>query len=239
MYLGFSKQPLDVSPFLEDGLFLDGYADRKGKAYKSLDVLFVRSLCLATEELTSFFICIDTLFIDEAFQQEIIRSLIEEHPKEKIAVYVCATHTHSAPRLCDSPLMFSKEPAPTAYRQHVLQMTLKVARESWQTKKSGIKAKVSQKVFDGVGANRLDKKVASETPLSVIHFYEDEALYAAMVVYNCHPTTLSAENEEISSDLAGQTLTALESLFGINRLIYFTGAAGDISTRFRRKDQSL
>jgi neutral ceramidase len=59
---------------------------------------------------------------------------------------------------------------------------------------------------------------------------------AAILSYACHPTILSANNLLYSGDLIGTLCVLLEEHWG--GVIGLTGAAGNISTRFTRRESS-
>lgn len=58
-----------------------------------------------------------------------------------------------------------------------------------------------------------------------------------LIIYNfpCHPTVLSAANTLVSRDFVG----AIEEELGADMAVFLNGAAGDISTRFTRRESSF
>ena len=98
--------------------------------------------------------------------------------------------------------------------------------------------------IEGVWTNRTDPQAPGDDRVRFLTATgEDGALVALLVLVPCHPTVLGAWNLDVSADLHGGTRRAIRSRLGAAgdgvTILTATGAAGDISTRFARRESSF
>jgi hypothetical protein len=89
-----------------------------------------------------------------------------------------------------------------------------------------------------VGGLRSAARPGRSVPVDVLAVRTSDRLLGAIVVLPVHPTVLDAENRLVSADLAGAVRTALGDRLDGAWVVVATGAAGDISTRPFRREQT-
>jgi hypothetical protein len=62
---------------------------------------------------------------------------------------------------------------------------------------------------------------------------------AVLMNYGCHPTVLDHRNLLISADFPGAARATLSKLFHETVFLFTNGAAGDVSTRYTRREQTF
>ena len=90
--------------------------------------------------------------------------------------------------------------------------------------------------IENVCSNRVDPSLPGDTDLDFI----GNPKIGALIVYPCHPTILGADNLLYSGDLYSFAAEKLKADMNEGFIpIFANGAAGDLSTRFNRKNQSV
>ncbi|WP_432403956.1 neutral/alkaline non-lysosomal ceramidase N-terminal domain-containing protein [Wukongibacter sp. M2B1] len=234
MRIGFSKH--NITPQVP--IYLAGYAERREPAQGINDPLYAKSIILEDDNGEKIaLIFLDILYVTKA-QVDIIRNRVEKLTGIKGShIIISSSHTHSGPLTYNNPL-FGK------YDSTYVDWLLKVIPGIvLQASKDTIECKLGwyqSEVYD-IGGNRRDKKIKSDTYVTVISFADlkNEPI-AVLFNYNCHPTILSHKNLMISADFPGSAVKTLERIYGKDVFFAFSnGACGDISTRFTRRSQAI
>lgn len=89
-----------------------------------------------------------------------------------------------------------------------------------------------------IGKSRISGYESHNELLTRIDIHSNDALKARIIIYNCHPTVLSADVPYFSAEFPGYVMAKEEALHPDTFVTYINGACGDISTRFTRKDQT-
>jgi hypothetical protein len=103
--------------------------------------------------------------------------------------------------------------------------------------------RMSRGSVKGLATNRHDPAALCDDGLFLVEFLRADG--KKILIYNlcCHPTVLNAHNRLISADFPGAVADLLESdgnNSGAYDMVFFVnGSAGDMSTRFTRKESSF
>jgi hypothetical protein len=131
-------------------------------------------------------------------------------------VWVSATHTHAGPEKLDH-----LPPVPSDVPMRDARIGVRRLR------------------LAGVGGQRSGPHPRRTVPVDVLSFdAPDGRLVGLLVVAPIHPTVLSADNLLVSADLTGSVRRELAARFDGVWVVVATGAAGDVSTRPHRREQT-
>jgi hypothetical protein len=131
-------------------------------------------------------------------------------------VWVSATHTHAGPETLEGVPAI---PAPP--RGEDVRITLRRLR------------------LAGVGGQRSGARPRRTVPVDLLSFEaRDGRLVGLLAVVPIHPTVLPADNLLASADLVGSIRRALAARLDGAWIVVATGAAGDVSTRPHRREQT-
>lgn len=241
---GVAKVDITPSPV---GTPLDGYAARKdgvGPSEGVHDRLHARALVLSDGREKIAIVAADLIGVDLELTKSIRESVEGEAGIVGKNVLIAASHTHSGPAF---GVLDEVIPIPDTYREDVedYRQTLerKITSAIWIANKNLRKAKVGAgkgKIFT-IGANRNDPTGSVDPEVGVLRVDDEKGdLMGVLVNYACHPTVMGADNLLISADFTGYAMNLIEKKGGRGVVALFTnGAAGDISTRFTRHEQTF
>lgn len=236
MRIGFSK--VDITPSL--GTELGGYAGYRPCSGVH-DPLHCRAVVLEQEGVRYALVALELMCVDEALYLRIAREL---RPLGIIKgrLLACAIHTHAAPQGSipgEGPLdlvnnsCIENVDGFTGYMRSVVAAAGKACREAAE----------NLEPFQVRAAKGMRPRVGSERhtgaqpggDLTVLQCRTESG--RNLIIYNfpCHPTVLSAANLLASADFAGD----VETLLDADMAVFLNGAAGDISTRFTRRESSF
>jgi neutral ceramidase len=234
LYLGAAEKKL--SP--PKGLYMAGYADRELPSEGMHDELFVRAVFLANgdQDPGVFVVSCDLLDIPLEWRSRVRQRVRESCSLPGLHVVLVSTHTHAAPDV-QRP-----SPAEQYFAESVLKTIELACYEAYQVRSLCRGWAFGSVDVPSVGSVRRLGKPAS-LPLTVHTFYTDalpgESPRAAIVHFPCHPTILSAENRLYSAEYPGVVARQLREVLGDTVVCFLNGAAGDISTRFTRRNQTF
>lgn len=233
--LGFAKKI--ITPPL--GTELGGYAGYR-PCTGVHDPLYCKAVVLEQEGVRYALVVMDLLCVDEALYQQIVRA-VESIGIGRKRLLVSAIHTHAAPLGVipgEGPMAGIND---TQIRDHrfrdYMMQVVEAAAESCRKAAENLEAFTVRKAsgdIPPVGSERHTGTKAKGT----LHVMEVRtASGKQLIVYNfpCHPTVLSAANLEVSADFTA----GIERELGADMAVFLNGAAGDISTRFTRKESSF
>ncbi|MHA1507025.1 MAG: neutral/alkaline non-lysosomal ceramidase N-terminal domain-containing protein [Candidatus Asgardarchaeia archaeon] len=249
--MGFSKA--DITPPV--GMPLDGHPFRTKTSIGVNDPLFVRSYVFDDGEKEVALSVLDILSIDKEFFKEVSRIVYDTVGIRSENLFIAATHTHSGPigffpewkfvfkKYPDLELKVGEEYSEEddyviAFRKAVIWKTVGSIIEAHSNKKevlfgSGIG------IEHDVGKNRRNPNGPMDPQVGVLRFDDREGNFLSTIInFSCHPTVLGRKNLLISADYPAFTLRAVERTFG-GSATFTTGAAGDISTRYTRREHSI
>lgn len=236
MRIGFSKS--DITPPL--GTELGGYAGYRPCSGVH-DPLYCKAIVLEQDGVRYALVVMDLLCVDEALYLR-VSDAVAHLGIVKERLLVSAIHTHASPRGLipgEGPLArinssgTPKDPAFAGYMNDVIA----AAADACQ------KAADSLEPFAVRTAQGAQPEVGSERHtgaqpgghMTVVQCRTESG--KNLIIYNfpCHPTVMSAANLLVSADFAGGVEEALEA----DMAVFVNGAAGDVSTRFTRKESSF
>jgi hypothetical protein len=179
---------------------------------------------------------LDLLAVGPSLSRTVRAAAAERHGIDSDGVLLCATHTHSAPALRLGP---AADPAVygasvDAYETMVASRVSDALDAAMRGRREAVLS-IGHARAEGVTANRRRPGGATDERVAVVCARDrGGAPIAHLVSFGCHPTVLQADNDLASSDFPGATRAHVERYRG-GAVVYATGAAGDQSTRFRRR----
>lgn len=236
MKLGFAKR--NITPPL--GLELGGYAGYRPNSGVH-DRLYCKTILLEQNGVRYALIALDLMCVDTSLYEKIAEA-VSRLGISKERLIVSAIHSHAAPagvipgegelaRVNEA--IVPDNPAFAVYMQQVIAAAAEACAEAAKSLESFL-VRTACGPIPPIGSERHTGEPAEGTLTAVQTRTESGK---NLILYNlpCHPTVLSAANLLVSADFAGD----IESLLGADMAVFVNGAAGDISTRFTRKESSF
>lgn len=154
------------------------------------------------------------------------KKIMEEKLGEEIDLSLCATHTHYSVLINadDDYLRFAAESIAACYQNTECHAYTNLSCDR------------IIEPFQEVGRGRITG-VKADIYLETFCLYEGEKRIATFITYNSHPTTLNFFEDYFSSVGPGLLQKRLEEAHEGEFFSYYIGAAGDVSTRFVRRNQ--
>lgn len=230
------------------GTSLAGYAFKKEGSVGIHDELFVRAVVLEQGK-TRVALAVSDIIGFERFTVEKVRKMVEDTtgiPHQN--VIVAATHTHSGP----VGLFGFKEykgilsSVSGAYMgdkldRSLVEILVRKIVGAIQTASARMKeVRVGTLIgrVEEIGKNRRNPADISDPDVTTTLIEGAHGPLSILYSYACHPTVLHQDNRLISADFPGRSNLQLERTLK-TLPIYMTGAAGDISTRYTRRDTNF
>lgn len=193
------------------------------------DDLFGRIASISDNEQVYIHIVFDLLGLKETFQNR-IKDHLSKTMKTPFTLVVSSTHTH-----------YAHDNQNKEFLDYLYDITIKEIDALEYHEYDQLYVRYYQELFNKVGRSRISGYESNLERLGVTEIALDsqgEKVLLNLVVHNVHPTILSADVKFFSSEFPGRALRELEKKHPEQFFIYCTGAAGDISTRFTRDDQT-
>ncbi|WP_232665740.1 hypothetical protein [Pseudonocardia sp. TRM90224] len=226
--MGFAAVGLDVPA----GTPLGGYAARTGPSTGVLDALEVAAVSVqaGTERLIWIVADLPCVNVDlVAAVREIVGVLdIGGH------VWVSATHTHAGPETGCAP---GGSVTPEPWLERVTEAATEAATRAVAAERAST-VELRRVRLSGVGGQRSGARPRRTVPVDVLSVQVEGRTAGVVAVLPVHPTVLDAGNRQVSADLTGATRHALTAALPGAWAVVATGAAGDVSTRPHRKEQT-
>jgi neutral ceramidase len=229
------------------GVSMAGYANRSGPAEGVHDDLHARALVVTGESKTVALIVAEVLVVLTDIVEEVRRAISAATGLKAEHIIVSSTHTHSGPGglinldvhggalSLAAPFLGPGD----ATLQNSLKDAMVQAVEQALADQQPVKVAVGVGKV-AVGANRRSPDGPADTDAVVMRFDGlDGQMRALLFSQSCHPTVLSADNRLISGDFMGLACQALENATDGLIALGLTGAAGDVSTRFTRRESTF
>jgi len=236
------------------GIPLAGYAFEKKASIGIHDELYARAVVLEQGTTRAALVICDVLGFERPTVQK-IRTMVEQTtgiPQQNVVV--AATHTHSGPvglfegkeyrGVLSVGGLFQHDNASYTgdkFDQSLVDIlirkiagTITSAAQHMQEVRVGT---LSGTVED-IGKNRIDPAYANDPEVAVTVLAGADGPVGILYGYACHPTVLHQDNRLISADFPGHSNLQLEKLSKALP-IFMTGAAGDISTRYTRRETTF
>lgn len=236
MRIGFSKTC--ITPPL--GTELGGYAGYR-PCNGVHDDLWCRAVVLEQDGIRWALVSMDLLCVDEALYRKIVAAAAHLGMTPEKTV-IAAIHSHAAPVGIvpgEGPLAridAGSTPDGAEFREYSRQLVTAAvaALEQAAADLEHFRVRTVQGEIPCVGSERHTGESVSALA-TVIQCRTEKGRNLILYNYPCHPTVLSAANLAVSADLAW----GIEQAVDADMAVFLNGAAGDISTRFTRREQSF
>lgn len=236
MRIGFGKT--EISP--PAGVVLGGYAGYRPCAGVH-DPLLCKVVVLEQEGKQFCLMALDLLCVDEALYHRIARQVagLGITPERLIT---CAIHSHAAPQgvipgegalAAVNCTVHEHTPQFLAYMEDVIRQAEAACRAAAESLEP-FQVRAARGTVPAVGSER-HTGAAPGGDLAVIQCQTESGRLLTLYNFPCHPTVLGPDNLLASADFTA----GIEALLGGDLAIFLNGAAGDISTRFTRRESSF
>lgn len=236
MRAGFFK--IDVTPTLP--CTLGGYACRSSQAQTIGLPLFIRAMAVAQDETLWALISMDLLGVSEAMARE-LRTRLQRACGVHLHLSVIATHTHGAPNGLPAELdhgLWTEATThiPQEYVEHVLCQAVRCVQGALAAMQP-VRPRWKMAACDGLYANRRDPALPIDRSIHLLEMIaQDGSCAGGLVHLACHPTVVDPLAYHVTPDFPGYITQQLEVQQPDSVFLFANGAAGDVSTRFTRKE---
>jgi hypothetical protein len=215
---------------------MGGYIERVGPAIGMHDPLFVKAAAFRHGEAATVLLSIDILYVSHEWTQELKSAIYSKTGVPPDNILVAGTHTHSGPAVF-SPMSGEKDQI-AAYETGLMRNCIEAAGEALAAAEPA-RLRAGALAVEGVGGNRRDPDASGSTMLSVIRVENTRGgVLGHLASFACHPTVMGPANLDYSADLFGATASEVEKEYDGSACLMFSGAAGNMSTRFVRREQT-
>lgn len=229
-----------IAPFLiAPGTPLGGYLDRAGPSTDTLDELQIGAFVLRCGNRRLAIVTADVVGVDTA----LVDAIATASGIRRAELLLSASHTHSGPRAIVERL----HPADPGMldpdlRNRFVATAARVLAEA-KEQSEPVTLATCEWHAHGAWSNRNDPHGPNDTRIRLLTARRsDRSLQTAIALVACHPTILGASSTVVSTDLIGGIRRSLAEKFARNGespvVLSLTGAAGDISTRFTRREST-
>ena len=235
MKIGFSVTDITPPP----GIPLGGYAGCRPCA-EAHDSLHCKAVVLEQEGLRYALLAMDLLCVDEALYLRLADHLAELGITAD-RLLACAIHTHAAPQGVvpgEGPLAavncneYEQSPQFRAYIDHVTAQAAAACRDA-ASRLEPFLIRTAKGATPPLGSERHSGKEPGGD-LTVLQCRTESGRLLTLYNFPCHPTVLGADNLQPSADFTAGIEGHLSGM-----AVFLNGAAGDISTRFTRRESSF
>ena len=232
--IGFAKRSITPAT----GTELGGYAGYRPCAGVH-DPLWCKAVVLEQAGKRYALVALDLLCVDEALSEHIrlaVESLGICH------VVVAAIHSHATPcgvvpgegPLAEVNAFGDADPGLfRAYIQRVIENAADACREA-AAKLEAFEIRTARGAAPVIGSERHTGKPANAV-MTVVQCRTESGRNLTVYQIPCHPTVLGPENLLASADFVG----GIEERLDTDMAVFLNGAAGDISTRFTRREATF
>ncbi len=235
--VGFSQ--VNITPPI--GVLLSGYDNfRQSKGIH--DELFGRILIIDNKDELLCFIQMDILCVENYFVEKIYDK-VKYLGIKKNNIIVGATHTHSGPKGVSDNINGIFKGLESVFGDYNKELVEDYVRKLAEGVKFALDNREKCEIQIGVShvydvcTERHNTEFPWDTGLFTMEFLLSNGKKILMYNFACHPTIMNQENLYITADLPSGVLKYLEDSYDM--VIFTNGSAGDISTRFTRKESSF
>jgi hypothetical protein len=205
------------------GSSMAGYDARSGVVSGELHPLEVGVVVLVGSASLAAVCVADLLQVDDDVAVAARTAVAEAIGTSPDLVWVTATHTHSGP-------------VPAEVAEQLVSVTVAAARAAVAGARAAT-VSLHRSELHGVGGQRTGSRRRATVPVEVLRVADPAGSLVGLIgVVPVHPTVLGADNTLLSPDLAGGVRRALAAAGTWS--VVATGAAGDVSTRAHRREQT-
>jgi hypothetical protein len=210
----------------EDPVRMAGHIQQVDPVAAVHDHLHARILALDDGEQLFIHISCDILGVSRSLQEELTEKLRGKF-HEPLQLTVSATHNH-----------YAGDPKVERYYDQLRrQLYAALLTLEFQPSRQ-IRVSYALEPYQGIGTSRISHHQA-QVLLGMVRFWDEDREFACMVYHNCHPTVLSAvDTQAFSAEYPGWLLQQLAQDHPGVFFTFLQGPAGDVSTRFTRRDQT-
>ncbi len=233
MKIGFARK--EITPPI--GTELGGYAGYRPCSHVH-DPLWCKAVILEQEGILYGLAVLDLMCVDEVLYQRIAAAA--GIPAERMIV--CAIHSHAAPQGIfpgEGPLaavnssIDPRHPDFSQYLETVVRQAAAACAEAAENLEA-FQMYTARGEVPLVGSER-HTGAAPDGELTVLRFRTESGKVLTVCNFPCHPTVLSAANLQVSADF----VSCIEGKLDGDMTVFLNGAAGDISTRFTRREATF
>lgn len=215
---------------------MGGYIERAGPATGTHDPLSAKAVAFRRGETAAVLLAVDLLYVSHEWTLKLKSAVSRKIGAPPDNILIAATHTHSGPAAF-SPMAGENERLAT-YEETLLKNCVEAAEEAYSSVEPS-RLRVGSSVAEGVAGNRRDPNDATGGNISVVRVEGMRGkVKGHLVSFACHPTVMGPSNLEYSADLFGAAAARIEQEHDDSLCLMFNGLAGDISTRFVRREQT-
>lgn len=206
--------------------------NRKEPAKGIHDDIYCNSILYEHGGRQVFIFSADVLEFEESMAEDVKTRLFDTYGIERDLVLLCATHDHS------SVVSYHRGWYTNKFDQEYYDFFIQTILDSYQTCLENLteaSAKFGKEVILGYYGNRNHPGRPADNEVIVVKFYDqNNQPFAGIVNWAVHSTVISADNDLLTSDLAGEVSKKLYDEFGFYPVM-MVGAAGDCSNRNERQ----
>jgi hypothetical protein len=208
---------------------MGGYADRADGVQGEHDPLEVHAVTFTDGDHRFALIVVDLICVNDDIVDRVrlaLRSLDVD------TSWVSATHTHASPEAGCFP---GGSTTPADLGSRLLAASVAATKAALAAERESALGSMRVQIPGLAGwRNRADSPV--DIPVDALLVLEGDTVVGAVVVCPVHPTVFAADNNHVGADLSGGIRRALGA--PERWIVVATGAAGNISTRYTRRDRS-
>lgn len=225
----------DISP--KTSQFLCGYPHVPRMSEGIHDPLMSSALYLENGEVRVLFIANDILYVTKPLVARIRAAVAQATGMDPEAILISATHTHSGPKVVDSPLGRNDPVIPPTDPAYIELMVSGIIAAGVEAVRNAEPATLGFGIADstGIGTNRHNPKGPSDhqVPLLAARSADGKRWIGWMYVCSMHPTVMHEESRLVSADFPWATRRTLqEKLLGCAcPVLHHMGCAGNQSPR--------
>jgi hypothetical protein len=201
---------------------MGGYVARSGVVSGALHPLEVAAVALVGSAGPAVLCVVDVVQVDDGLASAARAAVASSVGTSPDLVWVCATHTHAGP-------------VPAELSDQLVSACVSSARSA-VTGARPASVTLHRAELDGVGGQRTGSDRRTTVPVEVLRItHASGSLVGCLGVVPVHPTVLGADNTLISPDVPGSVRRSFpRDVWSV----VATGAAGDVSTRPHRREQT-
>ena len=217
---------------------MDGYMARSGVSTGCHDPLLAQVLVLDDGEMRAALIAMDVMAVSASFSGPLRSSLAFAIGTTVEATMICASHTHGGPAGLQDWFPVIQKPSLNEQLIDTITAQLVNAAHKAVDRLTPVQLSYGTASVEQIGIDRnIQHTLAADAFVSFLRFDTlDGTPFALMFHYACHPTVLGPQLQ-YSADFPGAARRKIQTRYPV--ALFLNGAAGNISTRLSRRDQSF
>ncbi|PKM86783.1 MAG: hypothetical protein CVU85_07210 [Firmicutes bacterium HGW-Firmicutes-10] len=209
-----------------------GYMERQYPISTTKGDLYARAFYLEDNEKLCF-LTLDSLGVCSQVQK-LFEATVKDVLGADVTLILSSSHTHYAPSLTQA---FGYIKTDDSYVKFV-QARMRAMLINMKIREGTVKVDYNQVNQNLIGRHRISGQNDDYVILHLLRFSVGSQRIGNFIIYNCHPTISDAQVGHFTSDYVGVTLEVLAKNYPGEFFMFFQGPAGDISTRFTRKNKT-